>query len=210
MALADSGSQVSCLSEKYYEDNLPVFKNCPVLPIVGTSVVGATGGRPVKLKKQIFVTLGIGELRCKATFLIIPKLTKDCVVGIDVLKPLGGMINLKNNTLTVQDEIMSNTVELYEEDSVENPVSNHHDLRIMEVSEELTLEQVNTKMDSLKEMAQVCKQKYKDLLWKYRRIFTSRPGRISCYKHRLTLINSCPPGARTYPIPLNYEKQADE
>ena len=114
MALADSGSQVSCLSEKYYEDNLPVFKNCPVLPIVGTSVVGATGGRPVKLKKQIFVTLGIGELRCKATFLIIPQLSKDCVVGIDVLKPLGGMINLKNNTLTVQDEIMSNTVELYE------------------------------------------------------------------------------------------------
>ena len=120
------------------------------------------------------------------------------------------MINLKNNTLTVQDEITSNTVELYEEDSVENPISSHHDLRILDVSEELTLEQVHTKMDSLKETPQVCKQKYKDLLWKYRGIFTSRPGRISCYKYHLTLPNGCPPGTRTYPIPLNYEKQADE
>ena len=32
-ALADGGSQVSCLSEKFYQDNLDTFKDCPCLPI---------------------------------------------------------------------------------------------------------------------------------------------------------------------------------
>ena len=71
MALADSGSQVSCISENYYEDNAHAFKNSPTLPVVATSVLGATGGRPVKLKKQIFVTLRMRELKCKAILLII-------------------------------------------------------------------------------------------------------------------------------------------
>ena len=79
-------------------------------------VVGATEGRPVKLKKQIFVTLKIADLECKAIFLITPKLSKSCVLGMDVLKPLGGIINFKGDTLTIQQEKRTTTIRMHEEE----------------------------------------------------------------------------------------------
>ena len=59
-------------------------------------------------------------------------------------------------------------------------------------------------------MSQTTKNRYKDLLWKYRMIFVTKPGRISCYYHRLTLMDGDPLCSKTYPIPYSYEKQADE
>ena len=207
MALADSGSQVSCLSEDYYEGNASAFENSLTLPIVATSVVGATGGRPVKLKKQIFVTLKIADLKCKAIFLIIPKLSKSCVLGIDILKPLGGIINLKEDTLTIQQEKQTTTIQMHEE---EVSATNLCNLRGLDIHEELTVEEIQAKMESWKNMSEINKHRYKDMLWKYRRIFVTKPGLISCYHHHLTLVDGNPLCSRTYPIPYNYEKQADE
>ena len=75
MGLADRGSQVSCLSESYYTANLHIFGECPVLQVIGTSVIGAKGGRPMKLKRQVFVKLKTDELEQRVVFLIIPELT---------------------------------------------------------------------------------------------------------------------------------------
>ena len=203
MALADSGSQVSCISESYYEDNAHTFKNCPTLPVVATSVVGATGGRPVKLKKQIFVTLKIGELECKTIFLIIPELTKNCVLGVDVLRTMGRLINLRDGTLTLNQESKTATIKMYEEESPEDPRANPGEVRLLETYEELTEEQLQSKIESGETMPQAMKRKYKDLLWKYREIFITKPGRIDCYYHRLTLTDGHPPCPRTYPVPYN-------
>ena len=76
--------------------------------------------------------------------------------------------------------------------------------------EELTMEEIQAKMESWKTMSETIKNRYKDLLWKYRRIFVTKLGLMSCYHHRLTLVDGDPLCSRTYPIPYNYEKQADE
>ena len=48
-------------------------------------------------------------------------------------------------------------------------------------------------------MPQTIKRKFKDMLWKYREIFIT-----------FTFTHGHSPCPRTYPIPCNYEKQADE
>ena len=68
-ALVDSGSQLSCISENFYESSYDQFTNCPFWPVVGTSIVGATRGRPVKLKKQIYVEITLGKLKTKKRYL---------------------------------------------------------------------------------------------------------------------------------------------
>lgn len=52
--LVDTGSEITCIQEAFFLENQKSFAACPVLPVVGFTVVGATGGRPVKIKKQIF------------------------------------------------------------------------------------------------------------------------------------------------------------
>ena len=211
LALADSGSQVSCLSEKFYNDNISIFRDCSILPITGVSVVGATGGKPIRLRKQIFVTLGMSRVEREATFLIVPYLTKNCVLGIDILRPMGAVIDLRNNTLTVSDkEGNKYTAKIQEEVSSSPITSNLCCLRQVDNSKELTMDLLSQKMESMQLAPAELQQRYKDLLWKYRRVFTTKPGRISCYHHHLILREGELPRARSYPIPLKYESQADE
>ena len=96
-ALIDTGSEVTCISETLFENNNNKFKNCKILPIVGTSVVGATGVKPIKLKHQIYADLNVNDETYSCVFIIISKLNKNCILGIDVLKKFKGRINIEEN-----------------------------------------------------------------------------------------------------------------
>lgn len=47
--------------------------------------------------------------------LVVPNLTKKCVLGVDTLRPLGGIINLEDDTLTLHHEGESQILSMYEE-----------------------------------------------------------------------------------------------
>ena len=102
-ALIDTGSEVTCISEHFFENNKNKLINCKILPIVGTSVIGATGVKPMKLKHQIYAYLNINEMY-SCVFIIIPKLNKNCILGIDVLKKLKGRINIEENYVILRNE----------------------------------------------------------------------------------------------------------
>ena len=75
-----------------------------MLPIVGTSVVGATGVKPIKLKHQIYADLNVNDETYSCVFIIVPILNKNCIMGIDVLKKLKGRINIEENYVTLRNE----------------------------------------------------------------------------------------------------------
>ena len=60
-ALIDTGSEITFISENFFENNKNKFKNCKILPISGTCVVSTMGVKPVKLKHQLSVDLKINE-----------------------------------------------------------------------------------------------------------------------------------------------------
>ena len=62
MALLDTGSEVTCLSERFYDENKQRFEKCPILPVVGTLITAATGLKLTRLKKQIMVETKIGNI----------------------------------------------------------------------------------------------------------------------------------------------------
>ena len=74
------------------------------MPIVGTSVVGATGVKPIKLKHQLYADSNINDETYSCVFVIIPKLNKNCILGIDVLKNFKGRINMEENYVILRNE----------------------------------------------------------------------------------------------------------
>ena len=52
LALADNGCQVSCLSERYYEENILTLGSCLVLPATNTYVKGL-GGKLIREKNNL-------------------------------------------------------------------------------------------------------------------------------------------------------------
>ena len=103
-ALIDTGSEITCISENFFENNKNMLKNCKILPIVGTSLVGATGVKPIKLKHQLYADLNVNNETYSCVFIIVPKLNKNCILGIDVLKKLKGRINMEENYVILRNE----------------------------------------------------------------------------------------------------------
>ena len=146
-----------------------------------------------------------------ATFLIVPNLTKDCVLGIDVLRSIGGIINLSNNTLTIQNNSGKNYVtEMHEEVSLDTTTTELCCLKLVNTPGQPTADQIEEKIKSMGKIPAQDQKRYKDLWCNYREAFNTQPGRISCYHHRLILGEGSLPCARTYPIPLKYEKKANK
>lgn len=103
-ALLDSGSEVTCISEEFYLRNSERLQKCPKLPISKLSVVGATGGRPVSVKSQLYVEMTIENFTECHTFVIIPKLKRECIIGVDLLKKLRGNINFEIEKLQFRNK----------------------------------------------------------------------------------------------------------
>lgn len=65
-----------------------------MLPITGTSLIGAAGQKSMKLKCTIFANLQIKNLIIDQICLLVPKQSKLSILGIDILKDLKEKIDL--------------------------------------------------------------------------------------------------------------------
>lgn len=102
-ALIDTGSEVTCISETFYGYNFEGFRKCEFLPIVGINIVGATEAKPVKLKHQVYANLKMGNWGGAYVFFIAPKLNKECIIAVDLLKRLRRKIDFNENTIELKD-----------------------------------------------------------------------------------------------------------
>lgn len=87
-ALIDTESKVKCITESFFESNRKKFEECKLLPIVRTDIVVSTGARTNKLKHQVYADFNLANRKGEPVFLIVPKLNKECIIGVNVLKSL--------------------------------------------------------------------------------------------------------------------------
>ena len=81
---------------------------------------------------------------------MVPNLTKSCVLGIDILRPMGGVINLEDDTLTVlNEEGKKYTVNIKEENTPSSTMSELCYLGEVDASDELTVDLLNQKMEDM-------------------------------------------------------------
>lgn len=187
------------------------MEKCLTLPVVGTSVVGATKGKPISLKKQIFTKVTFNELTANAVFLIVPSLTRDCIIGVDLLKSLRGEIDLGEEILILckndRSYIITAKVEAMEK---------HKEPELRELKldrrreEELTKEGLKAALNINRQINAARSEGYEALLWKYKEVFNKRPGVIPGYTHQLKLKEGMEPRSNSYPTPLHLETETDK
>ena len=102
-ALIDTGTEVTAISEKFYNEN---FTRCPTLPLCGKFIKAAIGSKSIRLKLQVMIPIKINNLTLDLIYIVVPKLIKDCIIGIDSQEKLKMVINTeaKNIKITVNDE----------------------------------------------------------------------------------------------------------
>ena len=100
--LVDTGSPITCISEEFYLENIKKLNNCPRLPIIGQIIKGALETKSARLKIQIKAETLVGHEKRNIVYLVIPKLVRDCILGIDALREFSFVINLSKDKIVIQ------------------------------------------------------------------------------------------------------------
>ena len=96
----NTGSEVIAISEKFNNDNLDIFKSCPTLPSCGKFYYGSNN-KPTYLKSQAMIPTKINNLTLNLTYMGVPKLIEDCIIGIDSQEKLKKLFNTEAKIIKI-------------------------------------------------------------------------------------------------------------
>ena len=179
-ALIDTEAEVTCLSEEFVNRNLERFRECPMLPINGVTLKGPMGAKAVRINKQIFVDIQLPNCLIQTIFLVLPKLSRPCMIGIDFLDHLISKIDLDNKTISfpyLEGEPSLRIIKEEADDSPENIMQEINLLIKDKLSADIEYEEIQKKLEEASIIEPEEKRKLQGIIWKYKRVFRKRPGK---------------------------------
>ncbi|KAK2577871.1 hypothetical protein KPH14_008172 [Odynerus spinipes] len=117
-ALVDTGSQVTCVSERLY-DILKQHSHVKELPVANARVYTALRQKAVTIKRQIFIPMIIDEVRYDQVFLVVPYLSSECILGNDWLHENKVNINYEKKLIYVKGKPLNSALVTFEREESE-------------------------------------------------------------------------------------------
>jgi len=204
--LIDTGSNVTVINNEWLEKIQKNMKELVKIPIRGTFVSGANG-RIGRIKWGIFAKIGIQEININFPCFTLPKLSWDCIIGIDLIEALKGKIDIENKKIILMygnTEVVCNfddepiTPELIKCCAMINQLS----------YEKRYISEIESKIIGLK-VSSSLKEEFKSILYSNEDIFTNYLGEIKGAEHYIKVIKDEPFYVKNFPIPVAIEKEVD-
>ena len=112
-ALLDTGSQVTAISEKFYE-KIKSKNKIIEMPVSNVVVSTAIGSKHTTVKKQVLLEFKCDEYVNNQICLVIPFLLSDIVLGNDWNLENGVIINYSNQSIQIKEKVLSTKSVLFE------------------------------------------------------------------------------------------------
>lgn len=207
-ALVDTGAEISIVSEEYVmslEERNKV--EIPTFPLSRTYITGVNQKRIGPIKKQVMLTLNIGDKEYECVFLVVKGIVYDIILGLDFLVEYEGFIDLKNNIIVLKSPIKLN----YDENDNEEVESYEPEEYEMCCIEEGRVDrEIEEKINSNPIMETGQKQGLISLLVEYREIFQGNKRPITDFEFSIKLNDETPFRQKNYPIPIAYREQVSK
>lgn len=223
-ALIDTGSKITCISEEVYAKNLALWSNCPCLPVTNLQASGFTGEKSVRIKKQILLNVKFIDQTVQLVFLIIPKLIKECILGIDAQKQLNAHFDVGNEVFSIWPSFWparikinygTGVLALTDRQNINNAYSyisdqNHIFIQhITSSSDDLSVDTVKKKIGNLSTLNAQQKNSLCDLVWKFRKIFDKNPGQFKNFEYKFRIKKIEPFFHKNVPIAIQDRENVD-
>ena len=114
-SLIDSGSQITAISENFYNKVKSINNNLLELPVSNIMVATAIGKRNTAVKKQIYLDFQIDDYKSSHIFLVIPYLSNDIILGNDWHLKNGIVIDYNIKNIRIRNKTLSRQLVLFEE-----------------------------------------------------------------------------------------------
>lgn len=86
VCLVDTGSDITCISESFWEIlKTEVGDKLSILPVRPIQIRGAVGQKSAKIQQMVLLPVKIGVIEMEIRFLIVPKLVHAVILGFDWL-----------------------------------------------------------------------------------------------------------------------------
>jgi hypothetical protein len=102
LALIDSGSDVCCISDHFFETLSAECPQIPTLSVPSINVLGAIGNASKRSSKQVLLTTTIGEWSGDVVFLVIPGLSRNVILGVDFMVNNKVHISFEKMTMSME------------------------------------------------------------------------------------------------------------
>lgn len=205
VALVDSGSQITVISEKLFEKVSRGKKNIAILPVTGITIKGAVGTKEQRVKQQVFMKLIIGKEEMESVFLIVSNLSKSVIIGSDWLKKHDATIVFQNKLLKFKNQGEWVKVDFGEDSQPKLMISK------VEVDKDderdVDDKELCVKLGNSCRFDEEHRQKFKELVNSYKEVFSNKPGLTNIYTHVIKMRDKTPFFRKSYPIPFAFRQE---
>ena len=212
-ALKDTGAEVTCRSKEFVNKNKERLQVCPTLPVNAVTLVGPMGGKAIRLRKQMYSDVQLPNHIIQVVFLVVAKLSRPCIIGIDLLDEFRSQIDLDSKTISFPLLEGRPSIRIINEETTKQPERETriiNSIKNLGNDAEMSKEEIRIKIEETNLINSNEKKQFEDLLWKHKAVFRKTPGRLTTYQHRLLVKENQAFIGRSYPVPMAYRDKADE
>ncbi|XP_033222735.1 uncharacterized protein LOC117176592 [Belonocnema kinseyi] len=165
-------------------------------------------------------------------FLVVPCLSRTCIIGINVLDEHRANINLDTKTLTFPYLEGQPAIRIVKDEEKKRPNESYNICRVnSETLDSIKWEQISTEreetlaenlplnilQDEIQEkineninLIYEEKKQLGEILCRHKKVFRRKPGLLTQYEHVLKVKESQPFAGRSYPIPMAHREKVGE
>lgn len=164
-ALIDSGAQVEAIQEQWFIDNYDKLGEVQILPLSNTCIKTAIGNKSKLIRQQTLLSVNIAGVVDDVNFFIVPKLSRHCILGINLLKAYKCILNFQEENIILNmyspetDKYLQHTMELCAIDIQHSATIDEFQKTVREIetiNEDLEINELSIKMD--KQFISIIKQ----------------------------------------------------
>lgn len=212
-ALIDSGANITCLSEEWFQINKTNIGKYEEFPATSLHIKTALGGKSRRIQRIILVSAQLLGQPFNLQCLIVPNLIKPLILGVDFMKHFKVIINLQNETFNIQinNQNLSYHFNKEEHEGVLCELayytpSDHHITPLKTDSDLVPMNVVREAINQNPKLSPQQKVQLGNLIGEYHHIFSDNPGLCNKYQHQLQVKNAKTFKCHTYPVPLAYQE----
>lgn len=212
-ALIDSGANVNCLSEEWFQNNKSNLGKYEELPATSLHIQTALGGKSRRIQRIVLITAQIFNHPIHLQCLIVPNLIKQLILGVEFMRQHKVTICFENNTMNLQINDNYLSYVFYQEEQLGVLCeltyychNNDNTVQCEDKAEQIDMDVVRETISKNNQLDSHQKTKLESLIQEYNHIFSDRPGLCNKYQHRLEVKNTQHFKCHTYPIPLIYQE----
>ncbi|XP_031341009.1 uncharacterized protein LOC116169122 [Photinus pyralis] len=203
--LIDSGCELSCVSEQFFEKVL-LPNGVPVLPVSGVNVVGAMGERSCRVHHQVLIKFELNDHAMETICLVVRNLVHPIIFGSNWLTEINGIINFSYGSFTFSKSKQLVTVEFLEcigkEEKQGEQEPEDESFKVIgniQLSKEEREDNQIINKDQQVELG--------NLMTELGEVFSEKPGLATVYEHAINVTDKSPYFVKQYPIPFAHRPE---